>query len=239
MLWLFSVLLVKIVPVWYQTLTLVTNNEVVNNLNEIMVRVRLKDHLVNWKILLSDSCNSLVKLRKDRMIDNAFFAQDRIRLLRQHTQLLSAVYNRAHYEARQELLRSSFKIKGGNSLFHKAKGLYHWRELNKIRRSQEQLYPFVGVIRYTGSIALSVNTSLDKIEPTHEDYDACLSDWLAYAGGFSKVESLVNTGDLLTANSLANKGSLDIPNIYNIFGPNLIDLGAQVYIMMLEIPGVF
>ena len=48
-------MIIKIAPVWYQTLTLVTNNEVVNNLNEIMVQVRLKDHLANWKVLCSNS----------------------------------------------------------------------------------------------------------------------------------------------------------------------------------------
>lgn len=73
--WLFSLLLIKIAPVWYHTTTTVTNTQIMRNLNEIMVEVRLQHHVSEWRQAFIKGCNTLVDSQKHE-IERCSFTND-------------------------------------------------------------------------------------------------------------------------------------------------------------------
>lgn len=209
--WLISILLIKIAPLWYHTITSVGNNEVVKTLNQIMVQVRLENQIFIWKDVFIMRCQYLVtRLRTGHPlhVSRALFPQEQALLLKHHIESLHVIYNNVHSEARNELIARSLKVRKGNNLFQKAKGFYNWRQLNLINQSRDQLDSFMAVIRYTGAITLPDNMELGS-------------------------EVLSNTG------SSTDSGISSSSEVYFDSCPHdMLDLMDRVIDIMLTVPGM-
>jgi hypothetical protein len=215
--WLMSILLLKIAPLWYHTITFVGNNEVVKTLNEIMVQVRLENQIFIWKDVFIMRCQYLVtRLRTGHPlhVDSALFPQEQAYLLKRHVESLHVIYNKVHSEARNELIARSLRVRDGNNLFQKAKGFYNGRQLSLINQSRDQLNSFMAVIRYTGAITLPENTELDL-----EALEA--------------LEALRNTGSS-TDSGISSSSEVSV----DICSPDMVDIVDRVIDIMLTVPGM-
>ena len=155
--WLFSLFLIKIAPVWYHTITTVSDTQIMRNLNEIMAKVRLQSHLSEFRQGIIEEFTALAYSRKQGVITNAVFQQQKQELFNRMFRGFNAVYKQAYYDAFRLL-----SIKEG-SLDRKVNTFYHWSELNRIRRSKERLYPFVVAIGRKGSGALVDSGDIARI----------------------------------------------------------------------------
>lgn len=209
--WLFSLMIIKIAPVWYRAITLVTDKNVINILNEIMVKVRLENQIFIWKDVFIMRCKYLVeRLRTGHPlhVGRALLPQEQALLLKHHIESLHVIYNNVHSEARNELITRSLKVREGNNLFQKAKGFYNWRQVNLINQSRDQLNSFMAVIRYTGAITLPDNTELG-------------------------LEALRNTGSS-TDSGISSSSEV----FFDSCPPDTLDLMDRVIDIMLTVPGM-
>ena len=155
--WLISIMLIKIAPMWYHTITIVSDTHLVRYLNEIMAKVRLQSHLSAWRQGIIEEFIDLAYSRKQGVITKAVFQQQKQELFNRTFRGFNAVYKQAYYDAFRLL-----SIKEG-SLVRKGNTFYHWSELNRIRRSKERLYPFVVAIGCKGSGALVDSGDIARI----------------------------------------------------------------------------
>ena len=219
--WLFSLLLIKIAPMWYHTIITVSDTQVMRNLNEIMVEVRLQHHVSEWQQAFIKGCNTLVDSRKQETITKVLFQQQKQELLQRTFRSINHVYRQAFYNAAIVLSRRKINLTYGDS-YSLVNKFYHWNELNKIKRSNEVLGSFLIAIKRTGSFALVDNGDLPRILDIHDRT-------------FFRIDELDNI-----AGPLARTESSDLSNINlsELGSSHLVDVVYLVNEIISTIPGL-
>lgn len=223
--WLFSLLLIKIAPVWYHTTTTVTNTQIMRNLNEIMVEVRLQHHVSEWRQAFIKGCNTLVDSQKQGTITKALFHQQKQELLKKTFITVNEVYRQAFCDANR-VLNVRFRKLGhfhSNSLVRKVNSFYHWHQRRLISRSRDQLFPFVSSMMRTGSSAFVDNG------------DVAMLNTRDASNSFFIEDSLDNIVDLMASRDSSNLSNTNLSELCN---PNLVDLAYLVNEIMCTIPGM-
>ena len=221
--WLISIMLIKIAPMWYHTITIVSDTHLVRYLNEIMAKVRLQSHLSEWRQGIIEEFIDLADSGKQRMITKALFQQQKRELLKRTFRGVYLVYTKAYYDALSflDIRESQLMYLSSNSLFGKFNSFYSWSELNKIRRSREELDHFLVAIRRTGSFALVANGDLPRILDSDDRM-------------FPRDDALNNIVD-----QLASTDSFDLSNtnLSEVCSPHMVDVVYLVNEIMSTIPG--
>lgn len=224
--WLLSLLLIKIAPVWYHTTTTVTNTQIMRNLNEIMVEVRLQHHVSEWQQIFVKSCKTLVDSHKEKTITKALFHEKKKDLLKATFRSINGVYQQAFCDANR-VLNVRFRKLGqfhSNMLLRRVNRFYHWHELKLINRSRDQLFPFLNAMKRSGSTALIDNGDLARMLNTRDA-----------SNSFAIEGSLDNIADLLASTDSSDLSNIKLSELCN---PNLMDLVCLVNEIMATIPGM-